>query len=69
VSWLLCKFFKSSGFSAKNHQRGRGFPLLMAGLGLDSAQLYSFFSFFFLLSDLENYRKFENMVKISDLFY
>jgi hypothetical protein len=37
---------------------GRGFPLLVGRFGLDLAQHYSFFSFFFFLPDLEIYMKF-----------
>jgi hypothetical protein len=44
--------------------RGRGFPLLMGRLGLDSAQHYSFFSFFFFLPGLDIYRKFYKNDKI-----
>jgi hypothetical protein len=32
--------------------------LVMDRIGLDSAQYYSYFSFFFFLPDLEIYRKF-----------
>jgi hypothetical protein len=44
--------------------RGHGFLLLMGQLGLDSAQHYSFFSFFFFLPSLEIYRKFLKNDKI-----
>jgi hypothetical protein len=43
---------------ANTGTRERGFPVLVGRFGLDSAQHYSFFSFFFFLPDLEIYRKF-----------
>jgi hypothetical protein len=46
-----------------------GFPLLMGRLRLDSAQHYSFFSFFFSLPNLEIYRNSRKTIKSWDLFF